>query len=284
MAKFTFRSQALEKLASPEQLDQLVRVTTLKNWLGLVGLACLLAPLAAWGMWGSLETRVAAQGLLLPAGGLCVVSAPDDGQVTEILALPGQQVQAGEIVVRIQRPDAVSKETDQNEVAAPCEGKVAAQQVRPGDPVKRASTLLIIEPAGRALEVVAYFPLEAARAIAPGMPVRISPAAMQKEIYGYLIGSVVSVEQYPISPERLILQAGSETLAHDFLQQGILVEVHIALIRVDGQVQWTLSRANVPPLLSGTPCTLFVITDRRAPLQLIFPDSPPEFLFRTFVE
>ena len=38
-----FRKVALERLSSPEQLDQLMQVTSPKGWLALAGLGALLA-------------------------------------------------------------------------------------------------------------------------------------------------------------------------------------------------------------------------------------------------
>ena len=131
LAKLTFRPQALEKLASPEQLDQLIRVAPLKSWLWLCGLACLLAPLVIWSVWGSLETRITASGLLLPAGGLCTVRASDDGQVTAVGPAVGDEVQAGQVIARLQSAGAPYQE-----VYSPCAGKTAYLAVRPGDQVE----------------------------------------------------------------------------------------------------------------------------------------------------
>ena len=265
MAKFTFRTQALEKLSSPEQLDQAVRVTTLKSWLALAGLVFLLFPLAGWSLFGSLENRITAQGLLLPVGGVCVVSAPTDGQVIEAGPAVGDEIHAGQTVARVQGVDTIVT------VNTTCAGKVVSVLARVGDPVRQAAPLLIVEPAGQALEVAAYLPLETARMVKPGMAAQISPAAIQKEVYGYLLGTVTAVEQYPITAERLALQTGSQSLAQSFLDGGALVELRIALSMANDQPQWSLRRADVPSLLSSTPCTVYIVVDRSTPVELIFP-------------
>jgi HlyD family secretion protein len=69
-AEKTFRKVALERMSSPEQLDQLLRVTTPKSWLALLSLIALLAVSVAWGYWGQLTTRVPGQGVLIRAGGV----------------------------------------------------------------------------------------------------------------------------------------------------------------------------------------------------------------------
>ena len=52
-----FRKVSLERLSSPEQLDQMVQVTDPKGWIALAGLGALLLAAIAWGIWGSIPPR-----------------------------------------------------------------------------------------------------------------------------------------------------------------------------------------------------------------------------------
>ena len=65
MSKRIFREEALARLSSPEQLDQLIQVTRPRSWLILLTLFALLAALTAWSVFGRVSTRVAARGMLL---------------------------------------------------------------------------------------------------------------------------------------------------------------------------------------------------------------------------
>lgn len=267
MPGLIFRTQALEKLSSPEQLDQLIRVTTLRGWLALAGLACLLAPLFGWALWGSLETRTVAQGVLLPEGGLCLVPAPQDGQVSEIRTWLGGQIEPGQVVMALQPAGAGAPQ----EVISRCGGKVVDLPVQPGQPVEHGQGLLTVEPAGQPLEAVVYVPLDQARSLSPGMAVRISPAGMEAEVYGYLLGEVRLVGQYPVDLQALERRVGSQSLAQTFLQRGVLVEVRITLGSRPGEYRWSLQRPPGKALSSGTPCTASILLERRAPIELIFP-------------
>jgi hypothetical protein len=64
-SKRLFRKIALERMSSPEQLDQLLQVTTPRNWLALLALVGLLAAVVAWGFAGELRTVVTGQGSLV---------------------------------------------------------------------------------------------------------------------------------------------------------------------------------------------------------------------------
>ena len=60
MKKTVFRRAALERLASPEQLDQLMQLTTPKGWLALLALCALLVAAMVWALWGTVYTTIGA--------------------------------------------------------------------------------------------------------------------------------------------------------------------------------------------------------------------------------
>ena len=65
-----FRKQSLERLRSPEQLDQLMHVTSSKAWLILLSLMLFVAGSVAWGFFGRVATRVGGEGILIKSGGV----------------------------------------------------------------------------------------------------------------------------------------------------------------------------------------------------------------------
>lgn len=106
MSSPLFRQTALEKISSPEQLDQLMRVTRPRDWLALVALGTLLAGAVGWGILGSIPTRVYGSGVVLhPGEGLAEVQAKSPGRLTEVLLRPGDRVVSGQAVARIDRAD-----------------------------------------------------------------------------------------------------------------------------------------------------------------------------------
>ena len=62
-----FRRKALEKLASPERLDELLSITTPQGWLILLALGVLLAAALAWAIVGTIAVQVEGEGMLIPA-------------------------------------------------------------------------------------------------------------------------------------------------------------------------------------------------------------------------
>jgi hypothetical protein len=63
-----FRSEALERLSSPERLDQLMQVVAPKDWLGLAALAFLLILGLGWSVLGQIPINVTGRGVLINPG------------------------------------------------------------------------------------------------------------------------------------------------------------------------------------------------------------------------
>lgn len=110
-----FRKVALERLSSPEQLDQLMRITTPAGWVTLFALGGLLACAVIWGFWGSIPTRLEGQGILMKMGGVYSISCRGSGRVESLFVGDGDTVQAGQIVAVIGQPETVDKIADAKE-------------------------------------------------------------------------------------------------------------------------------------------------------------------------
>jgi HlyD family secretion protein len=88
-----YRKEALSRLASPEQLDQLMPLTNPRGWTALSTAALLLAVALLWTIFGTVSFTVEGQGVLVRRGGLHRVAADDGGVVSDIVVHPGDEVQ-----------------------------------------------------------------------------------------------------------------------------------------------------------------------------------------------
>jgi HlyD family secretion protein len=101
-----FRKSALDRLASPEQLDQLVTVTGPRGWLALAAAALLVAGALAWSVLGSVATRVGGEGILVATGGQVFdAAAAARGNLVDQGVRPGDPVRAGQVLALIAQPD-----------------------------------------------------------------------------------------------------------------------------------------------------------------------------------
>ena len=100
-----FRKAALDRLSSPEQLDELMQMTAPKSWLALAAFGALLTTALIWGIFGRIADQVHGRGILLKSGGIFVVAARGEGNVLEMLARPAQVVTNGELLARVSQPE-----------------------------------------------------------------------------------------------------------------------------------------------------------------------------------
>lgn len=112
LSKQLFRESALERLSSPEQLDQLLTVTSPKGWISLIALWAVLASIIVWSVVGRIPTTEQGRGILVVGGGMRQVQAPGAGRLREVLVEVGQGVAADQIVATIDRQDLLDQIDD----------------------------------------------------------------------------------------------------------------------------------------------------------------------------
>src|SRR4051812_12712262 len=98
MQQDLFRQSALNRLASPDRLDELLVVSPPRSWLALAGLWAVLFALAAWGIWGSIPTLIWAEGVLIRAGSVQTIDAPAAGELRDLLVAAGDGIGPGQII------------------------------------------------------------------------------------------------------------------------------------------------------------------------------------------
>jgi hypothetical protein len=60
-----FRQESLERLSSPEQLDQLMQIVNSRSWLSLAALGSLVGLAVVWSIFGRIPIMVAGKGVLV---------------------------------------------------------------------------------------------------------------------------------------------------------------------------------------------------------------------------
>src|SRR5688572_7245028 len=92
-----FRKAALERLSTPEQLDQVIQTTSARSWLALLVVVMLIALAVLWGWFGSVPKKVESQGVLIKPGGVQTVVASISGTLFEVRVTPGGRVERGQV-------------------------------------------------------------------------------------------------------------------------------------------------------------------------------------------
>ncbi|MCC5872061.1 MAG: NHLP bacteriocin system secretion protein [Gammaproteobacteria bacterium] len=105
MQQKLFRKAALERLSTPDQLDDAMQITTPMGWLALLALFMVVTGGVVWSVVGSAQIKVPGQGILIHPGGVLDVVSPVSGPLAALLVRPGSRVTEGTVVGRVSQPD-----------------------------------------------------------------------------------------------------------------------------------------------------------------------------------
>ena len=94
-----FTEKAENKLRSPDDLDDYVRVTNPSVWVVLAACISLVIGLLVWGILGSVYTSVAATGVVVNDKAMCFLSADDVAKVDEgdVATVDGVQMKVADV-------------------------------------------------------------------------------------------------------------------------------------------------------------------------------------------
>lgn len=109
MRRQIFRNVALERLSTPEQIDQTMRVTSPAGWLVQGVLVALIVGLLGLGIVGTVPEKFRGKGILIDPGGVVDVVTSDHGRLTRFLVRPGEWVERGRVVAEMAQPDLVNE-------------------------------------------------------------------------------------------------------------------------------------------------------------------------------
>ena len=404
-----FRAVALERAASPEQLDFLVSITRPFDWLLGFVILLALATVIVWGVVGRIPTRLPAEGILTIGGGRVVDAVSGAaGRLASIDVSVGDHVSRGEPIARLSQTDIeqrhqnavevhrererefadlkdkveaelsakgknfakleeafdrIIKATDQRieflavdvkntegllakgyttrrivedrrreladaqqrkedtqneilklraqktdletqrdrdlqdsqfrlnearrqmdqlagdlarntEVASPIDGRVIEIKVSPGSVLSVGTPVIGIETEGSTLDALLFIPADRGKSVKPGMEVRIEPSTVKREEFGTLVGTVVTVSEFPITPQGMLAALHNDNLVTRFSREGApyaaVVRLQPDKASVSGY-RWAVGSGPPIRLTSGTLTRAEITTRQQRPLDLVVP-------------
>jgi NHLM bacteriocin system secretion protein len=184
----------------------------------------------------------------------------------------------GELTIVDQQIAALQGNSDQQyTVVSPFNGQVMQVKVEQGSFVTPGKTLLDLERSdenGTDLQAVIFLPVHQGKSVSPGMKVEVSPDSVSREQSGFMLGTVVSVSQYPVPYDELLRLMGNEEMVKQISNQEALTEVRIALIPNEngsGSYQWSSGEGPDVKINSRDLCAASIITRQQRPLDLFLP-------------
>lgn len=262
MSNDLFRKSSLEKISSPEQLNEYIKITYPGVWTMLIGCIIILAAAGVWFALGSIPDTVAAKGVIFPADGTMTVVAPAGGKINDMRVKTGDVVQLHDIIAVVPQSGILAEIEDMQGAEQPDEAAIKAKQRKYEDlSIIRSQVYGIVLSAkhlneavaeGEALAsiarmeegtnnyaLVSYVDTDTAKRLQTGMEVQVSLSFAPREEYGYMYGYITQVGEYPVTNEDIASAVGSLGYISGIAGEGNLVEVRVDILldAHDGEAQ-----------------------------------------------
>jgi HlyD family secretion protein len=211
-------------------------------------------------------------------------------RTTDLVSIGARELQAGEkFALATRDADRAVREAhatidkvdlairDASEIHSPYTGRVIELLADQGALIPPGDSILSLDPAGRtvvSLEAVVYVAAKDGKLVKPGMRVQIAPAIVRPEEYGYLLGTVNAVSEFPTTSRGMLRVLKNKDLIGALSGGGAPHELHIDLLpdpTTTSQLKW--SSGGGPPIhvVSGTLCVADITYDERRPIELAVP-------------
>jgi multidrug efflux pump subunit AcrA (membrane-fusion protein) len=223
-----FRRQALRQLEAPEQLDEVVRLTSIPGWLTTVALAVAVVSAGVWSVSATVSRVVQAAGILIHSNGVSGVDATAGGQIVKVWGAVNQRVAKGTPLYSIE-----GQNGQLSIVNAPWDAYVVSWLVTEGQllqPGTRIADLERLDTPGDALQAVVFVPASAAPLLQPGNAVDVVAEAVPSTVFGTLRGSVASVGAFPETEDSLRAFLGGGADVRRLLGSGTVIRVTVPLV------------------------------------------------------
>lgn len=257
----TFEERALAATGNPlEEIDRVFRRTASRVWLGVVGIAALVAALVVWGVVAERVVTTQATTVLVPESGLYPVGRLESGLVIEIRVDEGDTVDRGAVLAVVQTPEA-----GPIEVTAPIDGVVALVETAVGQPVGPGSTLFLLASTNDTVAGIAILGPGSLTSLAVGQEASIAVSSVNSQSYGRIRARVASIDDIPLSRARLESLLGDS--ADLFARQGPLYEATLTLETdptTPSGYAWTVAQGPPNRLPLGTLGTAHIVVDRQS--------------------
>ncbi|MBM4101622.1 MAG: biotin/lipoyl-binding protein [Phycisphaerae bacterium] len=257
-----FRERAMQAVGGRNRLNTLSPVISPRLWVFAAALGFLVVSVIAWGFLGDVPVAVYGTGVFLRGERITALVAPLDGQVSAVLKRPGDEVKAGDVIVRLRSQEAQGVEVQEGVVMALEAGRVTSVNVVTGDAVRDGQHVCAVVGGRDQLRCVAFLPLSDAKLIEPGFPALMHFVTRTAGTDGEARGKVVVVESFMTTTERILQRIPNA----DFVR--MVQERFGTVCEVEVEVQEsTLS----DPVTTGVPCDIEIIVDHVRPVELVFP-------------
>ena len=101
----TFRKESLDRLSSPERLDQLMQVVSPRSWLPLAALGSVVGVAVIWSIYGRIPITIEGRGVLIYPSNVVPVQSKSAGQLMALNIKVGDVIKKGQVLATIDQAE-----------------------------------------------------------------------------------------------------------------------------------------------------------------------------------
>ena len=248
-----FRKVSLERLSSPEQIDQLMKIRSPSGWLALSASFILLLIGCLWLIFGKIPVTVPCDGKIMPVTGLAEVQSMQTVAVDKVCVSAGDKVQKADVLVKGTIPETGELFL----IKSPINGVITDIYVNEGSVAMQGEALVRVEPysedVASGLCAIMNISINDSVRLRGGEKAFFSPAGISLDRYGYIKGAVESIGRYP-----------------EGNQQDVEVRISF-LTDENGNIEYTYGRVPQELPYGGTPCSGYILLGYKSPAEMVLP-------------
>lgn len=159
-------------------------------------------------------------------------------------------------------------------VLSPVEGVVISINTSIGKMVSDGGSIATLTSLGEGLDALVFMIPHEGERVSPGMKALVTPTTIEKEEYGSMEGSVISVSTFPESGETIVALLHNTELAKQYVEKGSPTGIRIRIER-DAKTfsgyKWSSSQGPDKNIYPGILADARVTVKKQPPISLIIP-------------
>jgi HlyD family secretion protein len=135
-------------------------------------------------------------------------------------------------------------------------------------------SLELSEENGVKLEAVIFVSPAEGKKVQPGMNIHISPSTVKSEEYGFMLGLVSRVSEFPATTDGMMRLLHNQNLVQTLTAGGAPIQIHAELLPDSGTQSgfaWSSSKGPPTGIHSGTVCSARIVISEKSPIHLLIP-------------
>lgn len=265
-----YRKSSLERISSPEQLDQALKVTTPMSWLALAAITVVIIVTVVWSFLGTIPETVTVRGIVSPVVGSAAVYTEYGGKVTSIQVHEGWEVKKGDVIMYYLNSDheRVALESSQA-------GVVTNIILKEGDEFTPGVEVIRIRPQIESSQmVVCYVPIADVKKLKLEMTANISLDSLDSRSYGHMVARIDLIDTNPASTSGMTYVLGANNqLDSLFNANGSVVAVTCQLYPDKRSVSgyyWSTDKGDSVVVENYSLVTAKIVTKNVPPITKLF--------------